>query len=291
MTYTWLNDAGLIDSRYQYNGKELNEDYGLGLSDYLLRWYDAAIGRWAQVDLLSESDEQIGINPYHYTFNNPISYFDPWGLQGTNEYVKDNETGEYVQVGDKGGDDTDYVYGGTIFKDEEGNVTQVNYNTSEANTTVIQVEITAIYIGTGIGNETIVDRSPGALVKNFTAPASGQITPVSDPITGGVANGLGTYAATGSVKQAVTSVGFGFGKGAVKENPYILSAKKKAKLSGKEKASNIPDWAQGHKPAPGGKPTEFARRILDEKYGAGNWNEGPTTEYNRIKKYAERLNN
>jgi RHS repeat-associated protein len=46
--------APVTNNTYQYNGKELNDDFGLGLTDYGARWYDAALGRWWNVDLLSE---------------------------------------------------------------------------------------------------------------------------------------------------------------------------------------------------------------------------------------------
>jgi RHS repeat-associated protein len=67
-------------NRYQYNGKELNEDIGLGWSDYGARWYDAAVGRFTGVDPLAEFTPNH--STYAYTFNNPIAFFDPSGMMG-----------------------------------------------------------------------------------------------------------------------------------------------------------------------------------------------------------------
>ena len=70
-------------------------------------------------------------------------------------------------------------------------------------------------------------------------------------------------------------------------NDSILQAKK-SKSSGKERATDIPSWARGKRPLPGESGNDFARRVCDEKYGPGNYEKGPGTDYNKLRKYGDR---
>jgi RHS repeat-associated protein len=60
----------LSENQYQYNGKELNSDFGLDLYDYGARWYDASVGRWFAVDPLAE--KYVGISPFTFVNNSPL---------------------------------------------------------------------------------------------------------------------------------------------------------------------------------------------------------------------------
>jgi RHS repeat-associated protein len=90
MNYNWLNNSGLTDDAYKYNGKEMNGDFGLNWSDYGARWYDASVGRWWSVDPLAE--EYFGLNAYHYGINNPVNFNDPSGMSAVPVIDKENKT-------------------------------------------------------------------------------------------------------------------------------------------------------------------------------------------------------
>jgi RHS repeat-associated protein len=85
------------DNKYQYNSKELNEDFGLNWNDYGARMYDATLGRWNVREPLAASYSNV--TPYNYCFNNPINFIDPFGL----DTVKAGQTakkGDVIQADD-----------------------------------------------------------------------------------------------------------------------------------------------------------------------------------------------
>ncbi len=67
------------ENKYQFNGKELNEEMGLNWTDYGARWYDATLGRWGQID--PAASEYSNLSPYNYVANNPILLVDPDGTR------------------------------------------------------------------------------------------------------------------------------------------------------------------------------------------------------------------
>jgi len=76
-------EEGKLNNPYQYNDKEmLDENAGLNCYDYGFRNYDPEIGRFPQLDPLTDSYPEL--TPYQYASCEPIANVDMDGLEGFN---------------------------------------------------------------------------------------------------------------------------------------------------------------------------------------------------------------
>ena len=89
MEGNWNGAAG--SNKIQYNGKEWNDDFGLGLNDYGARWYASDAPRWTTIDPLAE--KYYSWSPYNYVMNNPVNMIDPDGRNSIYTIDKDEKNG------------------------------------------------------------------------------------------------------------------------------------------------------------------------------------------------------
>jgi RHS repeat-associated protein len=82
------NDYVATNNKYKYNGKELQDEMGLGMYDYGARFYDPAIANFWQIDPLSESSRRF--SPYSYALDNPVFFIDRDGMFADTRNVDEN---------------------------------------------------------------------------------------------------------------------------------------------------------------------------------------------------------
>ncbi|MBW1298505.1 DUF6443 domain-containing protein [Aquimarina litoralis] len=101
------------DHTYGFTNKEEQDEIGLGWIDITARNYDAALGRWMNLDPLAE--EMRRHSPYNYSFDNPVYFMDPDGMAPTDWFKNksgnsivwfdnqsesfSNDSGEWTNVG------------------------------------------------------------------------------------------------------------------------------------------------------------------------------------------------
>jgi RHS repeat-associated protein len=94
--YNSLVTSSNPGQKYKYNGKELQDEFGLNMYDYGARNYDPVLGRWMNIDPLAEDEPEW--STYRYGYNNPLRFIDPTGMLET-DYL-DVSTGELTQIND-----------------------------------------------------------------------------------------------------------------------------------------------------------------------------------------------
>ncbi|UZR97133.1 RHS repeat domain-containing protein [Chondrinema litorale] len=94
-----IEKQGIPDHKFQFQGVEREDAFGLNWDETDFRRYDPQLGRLTGIDAMV--DQLSSITPYQYAFNNPISLNDPTGLMP-------QLSGD--DIGGSGGSFFDYIY-------------------------------------------------------------------------------------------------------------------------------------------------------------------------------------
>lgn len=97
------------------------------------------------------------------------------------------------------------------------------------------------------------------------------------------------------MKKILSSVLISFSLLSIPVLGHTFTCQEYKTFASNKSAKDAPSWVKqsGLRPCknPNESGNQFAKRILDDKYGQGNWPTGPNSEHNKIRKYGDRAFN
>ncbi|MCR9133502.1 MAG: RHS repeat-associated core domain-containing protein [bacterium] len=87
--------SGTAENKFTYNGKELEDEFGLDWYHYGWRFYDSSVGRWWSIDPAEEFH-----SPYNFVNNNPIIKIDPDGKE-SNDVINPGNIRRFLNISRK----------------------------------------------------------------------------------------------------------------------------------------------------------------------------------------------
>ena len=304
---------------FRYCGEYFDTETG---TIYLrARYYNPTTGRFISRDSVTgKIEDPLSLNLYTYCHNNPIYYYDFTGHSAWTNFW--DELTDCWMVGSSGFRDAWNVGNDEIASWGKGGKLAASFNQGVADTLCgyglsakefvqhpikttgnavtqmicdpskpirdMSINMTlAIYthnwdsvayqVG-GLTTHTAVIGTTYAATSGIPSSINVKIPKVS---TAALTNGKTALVVSTATARVSTAGAVSIGKAAAGVN--IMYAKP-SKKSGKERATDIPSWAKGEKPLDGESGKDFAKRLCDEKFGPGNYNTGPGSDYSKLKK-------